>query len=613
MTVAAAAMLMTFVACEDEPVINSDFTIDSDAAVYNPSDNMLHFNGERTTAVISVVTGDANGRWDARCPTDDLWCSFRKDAGNLIVTVADNATDKVRDTHITIVLDGQSKTVGVRQDYIRNLSFVSAQANLGASSGTYQMGISTNVMKDNLKFSVNDSDGAAASDDFWLKLGDVSEDFFLSYSVGKNRSETETREAIVKVSGEGVESEFKVVQNMASGKPYIVPLDELNYEFEDSYVYEVWDEVNNVKIGNICREYLLKGNVDGTTVDEVAVVAYPVTKGVADHTNGYVIATIDPQTGNVTPDGGTVMWNSEISAATSGSDMLAIRMSGNLESLPGTIYIPFGGNSFTATPLDEEDTEFALNASIKPWIVTDRREGEEIEGRGTFDEFNYRVVKVGGQYWFADNLKTTRFNDGTPIPTGKDNWKSEVLVSGPVCAMAGFTSTGVSFSSADANSMTANAEAVRNETGPVYNYFALFNQKNDAENAFAGPFVDALAPSGWGVPTKDEFGILHNYVTQTSAKPESDPSLSLVMKTEHEKTATNLTGFSATSYRYRTATGTNSSNGIHYATIDTYSFSVKSSGDKDHSTIAFCCGSDMETTFRKADICWGIYVRCIKR
>ncbi len=613
MIIAAAAMLMIFAACDEEPVINSDFTIDSDAAVYDPSDNTLHFNGDRTTAVISVVTGDANGRWDARCPTDDLWCSFRKDAGNLIVTVADNATDKVRNTHITIVLDGQSKTVGVQQDYIRTLSFVSAQANVGAASGTYKMGISTNVLKDNLKFSVTGSDGEAASDDFWLKVGELSEDFILSYSVGKNHSETEIREAVVKVSGEGVESGFKVIQNMASGKPYIVPLDELNYEFEDSYVYEVWDEVNNVKIGNICREYLLKGDVDGTTVDEVAVVAYPVSKGVADHTNGYVIATIDPKTGNVTPDGGTVMWNSEISSATSGSDMLATRMPGSLESLPGFIYIPFGGNAFTATPLDEEDTEFALNASIKPWIVTDRREGDEIEGRGTFDEFDYRVVKVGGQYWFADNLKTTRFNDGTPIPTGSDNWKSDILSSGPVCASAGFTSTGVSYSNANANSMDAKAVAVRDETGPVYNYFAMFNAKNDPENEFAGPFNDALAPSGWGVPTKDEFTVLHNYVTQTSAKPESDPSLSLVKKTNHETAATNLTGFSATCYRYRTATGTNSSNGIHYAISDAYSFSVKSSGEKDHSTIAFCCGSDMETTFRKADIRWGIYVRCIKR
>lgn len=611
--VAAAAIFMMFNACEEEPAINTDFTIDSDAAVYDPADNTLHFKGDRTTAVISVITGDANGRWDARCPTDDLWCSFRKSSGNLIVTVAENATNKVRNTHITIVLDGQSKTIDVKQDYLRTLSFVSAQTNVGAASGTYKMGISTNVLRDNLKFSVTDSNGNAAPDDFWLKVGDLSEDLLLSYSVGKNHSETDTREAVVKASGEGVESGFKVIQNMASGKPYIIPLEELDYEFEDSYVYEIWDEENNMKIGNICREYLLKGDVNGTVVDEVAVVAYPVSKGVADHTNGYVIATIDPKTGNLTPDGGTVMWNSEISAATHGSDMLAIRMSGCLESNPNHIYIPFGGKAFTATPLDEEDNEYAITASIKPWTVTDRREGAEIEGRGTFDEFVYRVVKVGGQYWFADNLKTTRFNDGTPIPTGSDNWKSNVLSSGPVCASAGFTSTGVSYSNANANSMDSKAIAVRNETGPVYNYFAMFNATNDAENAFAGPFVDALAPAGWGVPTKDEFAVLHNYVTQTSEKPESDPSLSLVKKTSHEKTATNLTGFSATSHRYRTATGTNSSNGIHYATVDTYSFSITSKDEKEHSTIAFCCGSDMETTFRKADIRWGIYVRCIKR
>lgn len=599
---------------DDEAAIISDFGIDSDEATYDSSTNTFNFNGERSTATISVVTGDANGRWDARCPTNDLWCSFNKDAGNLIITVARNATDKIRKSHITIVLDDEEKTVNVQQDYVRNLSFVSPQVIVGASSGTYKMSISTNVLPENLSLSVTDTLGNPASDDFWLTMGSVT-DNILSYSVVKNHSETEERKAIVTVSGEGVQASFKVIQNMASGKPYIVPLEELDYEFGECLSYEIWDEVNNVKIGEICREYLLKGSVLETTVNEVAVVAYPMAKGKPDHTNGFILATINPSNGAVTADGGSVMWNSEITSSTSGIDMLASRQAGELTSLPSEIYMPFGGNTFTANPLDEEDVEYSVTAAIHPWTVTDRREGEEIEGRGTFDEFTYRVVKIGCQYWFADNLKTTRFTDGTPIPTGSDNWTSDKLIAGPVCASAGYASNGTSYSNANANAITDNAVTVRNETGPVYNYFALFNATNDVTTAFDGPFTDALSPSGWGVPTRAEFTILHNYVTQTSEKPESDPSLSLVKPSNHETNATNLTGFGACSYRYRSATGTNSTNGIHYAIVDAYTFNgTAGAGTADnHSTVAFCCGTDTNTNFRAADLRWGIYVRCIKR
>ncbi len=612
---AVSICLMAFTACEnDEAKINSDFDIDTDEATYDASTDTFHFHGERTTVTINVVTGDANGKWDARCPTNDLWCSFSKEAGKLIVTVAENNTNAVRKSHITIVLGDQKRTVNIEQDFVRNLSFASSQITVGAASSEYKMAISTNVELANIKCVITDTLGNAASENFWISTTSVT-DTMLTYSVKKNYSETQIRKAFLILSGDGKADTLTVTQNKASGKPYIVPLSAIDYEFDDCLSYEIWDETNNIKIGNICREYLLKGTSAATTISTVAVVAYPVVNGEPDHTNGYVIATIDPSSGKVTPDGGSVMWNSDITAQTSGSDMLASRQSGTLTSLPSTIYMPLGGNTFTATPLDAEDQSNSVTATLKPWTVTDKREGAEIEGRGTSDEFTYRVVKVGCQYWFADNLKTTRFRDGSPIPTGTENWDSDHLSSGPVCAMAGYTSTGTSFSSSNANSTSAAAVAVRNETGPVYNYFALFNAKNDVTSAFAGSFEDALSPSGWGVPTRAEFTILHNYITQTSQTPESDPSLALVQKTAHETTATNLTGFSATCYRYKSATGTNSSNGIHYAISDAYSFTGTAGAGtaSDHATVAFCCGMDTNTCFRTADVRWGIYVRCIKR
>lgn len=608
------AGLIAFAGCSDDDLeITRDFEIDSDEAVYDSETNTINFKGARSTASVRVVTEDATGKWDARCPTDDLWCSFSKDRDQLVVTVAENKTDAMRRSHITIVLDGQERTVNVAQDYVRTLSFASERQTVGAASGSYRIGITTNILPGNLSFSVLDEQGNPAGADFWLEKGDYA-DGMLNFSVHKNRSESEDRIAQLVVSGDETQAVLIVTQNMASGKPYIVSLAELNYEFDTCLSYEIWDRTNNIKVGNICREYLLKGSPDGVSVQTVGVVAYPIRKGVVDHTNGFVLATIDVTTGNVMPDGGTLMWNSAIDGQTSGKDMIASYVPGTLSSLPESIYIPLGGSTFGVDPLDAEDQEYAVEAEIAPWVVTDRREGAEIAGRGTFDEFEYRVVKVGNQYWFADNLKTTRFRDGSPIPS--DNWTATSTIEGPQCASAGYTSDGTSYSNANANAITDAAVAVRNQTGPVFNFLALFNAGiTDVTNAFVGPFDDVLAPDGWGVPTREEFTILSNYITQCSEKPDSDPKLELVLNTKYETTATNITGFGATCYRYRSATGTNSSNGIHYAVADGYNFAgVAGAGAAtDHKTVAFCCGKDTNTTFRAAEVRWGIYVRCIRR
>ena len=611
-TVCLILAAFSLAACQkDNAAINDNFGINSDEAAYDSTTSTLKFAGARSTISMDVVTENATGKWDARCPTDDIWCSFSKSANKLIVTVAENHTDKERESHITIILGDNKKTVKVIQDYTRNLSFASSSLNVGAASGDYSIGLITNIEDKNLTFKVEDvqSDGTQ-----WLSVEGLA-DGALNFHITKNHSETAERSAVIVASGDGLEARFAVTQNVAAGKPYIVPLADLNYDFDKCYSYLIMDTVNNIQIGNVCREYLFKVSSESDiTVQTAAVVIYPVKNGTVDHSNGFVLATIDNETGNVTPSGGSVMWNSDISETTAGKDMIASFTPGTMESLPSEVYFKIGANRFGIESLDADDADYAITAALKPWVVTDTREGAEIEGRGNSEEFTYRVVKVGCQYWFADNLKTTRFRDGSPIPTG--NWNAASTIYGPQCASAGYTKDGTSFSNSNANLMTDAAIAVRNETGPVYNYFALVNDSlPDMTNAYLGSTADKLAPEGWGVPTINEFKILNNYITQLSSSPDTDPKLELVLKTAYESTASNITGFSAECYRYRSATGTNSSHGTHYATIDGYNFTgTPGAGTAtSHMTTAFCCGKDTDNSFRSAEVRWGIYVRCVKR
>ncbi|MBZ4652494.1 MAG: endo 2, partial [Proteiniphilum sp.] len=100
---------------------------------------------------------------------------------------------------------------------------------------------------------------------------------------------------------------------------------------------------------------------------------------------------------------------------------------------------------------------------------------------GVFDADGnyYSTVIIGDQEWFAGNLKTTRYNDGTAIPNVTDN-----------AAWASLTT--------DAYVWYANDEATyKNAYGALYNGYAV-NTGN-------------LCPAGWHVPSDAEWTTLINY------------------------------------------------------------------------------------------------------
>lgn len=97
-------------------------------------------------------------------------------------------------------------------------------------------------------------------------------------------------------------------------------------------------------------------------------------------------------------------------------------------------------------------------------------------GTVAFDDYTYRTVQIGAQCWFAENLRTTVYVDGSPIPevTGDYAW-SELLDTGGRSAY-------------DNDSAQANM-------GFLYNWNAIGR----------GP---GLCPIGWEVPSDTEWDLL---------------------------------------------------------------------------------------------------------
>lgn len=127
----------------------------------------------------------------------------------------------------------------------------------------------------------------------------------------------------------------------------------------------------------------------------------------------------------------------------------------------------------------DEDYDTALEQEPESITVTDA------------DGNVYRTIIIGNQTWMLENLKTTKFNDGTSIPeydfTSDENWNKDVNT----FPFFQWASTSDLTNSVDENLPT-------DYYGAMYNHAAIESGK--------------LAPEGWRVPTQQDFEILKNFI-----------------------------------------------------------------------------------------------------
>ena len=100
------------------------------------------------------------------------------------------------------------------------------------------------------------------------------------------------------------------------------------------------------------------------------------------------------------------------------------------------------------------------------------------------DGNEYKTVYIGTQQWIVENLKTSKYSDGTPIPNVIDNTQWSNLSTGAWCHYN-------------------NSDSLGKIYGKLYNWYAVSPSTNGNKN---------VCPSGWHVPNNSEWIILTNYL-----------------------------------------------------------------------------------------------------
>ncbi len=116
------------------------------------------------------------------------------------------------------------------------------------------------------------------------------------------------------------------------------------------------------------------------------------------------------------------------------------------------------------------------DASYSPGTVTD------IDGN------EYATLNIANREWMAENLRTTRFADGTDIPTGFSNSEWGDLE----------TSAYAVYPHEDVEGIDSEQEMV-DIYGKLYNWYAVTDERD-------------LCPEGWYVPTDEEWTLFTNYL-----------------------------------------------------------------------------------------------------
>jgi uncharacterized protein (TIGR02145 family) len=170
----------------------------------------------------------------------------------------------------------------------------------------------------------------------------------------------------------------------------------------------------------------------------------------------------------------------------------------------------------TSCEKDKPDQVSVMTANMnsrKPISGKKKPIGKPKEGKITDIQRNvYKTVKIGDQWWMAENLKSTKYNDGQNIPKITDNTEWINLSSQAYCWY---------------NNDISNKDTY----GALYNWFTIRNGN--------------LCPTGWHVPSDSEWLTLINFCGGEAVAGEKLKDTGTKLWIYPNTGATNQSGFTA--------------------------------------------------------------------
>ncbi|MBV5313160.1 MAG: peptidoglycan DD-metalloendopeptidase family protein [Prolixibacteraceae bacterium] len=226
-------------------------------------------------------------------------------------------------------------------------------------------------------------------------------------------------------------------------------------------------------------EYVPSGNIIGSNfrIDPFPCISQASLANISTISLTNILTNSAKSGGNITSDSGTTITARGVCWSTSQDPTTATK-------IPAT---GSGIGSFTCTI-----SGLVANTTYYVWAYAINSAGTaygnklsfktSVAESGTVTDIDgniYHTVTIGTQVWMVENLKTTKYNDGTNIPNVTDNTAWSVLTTGAYCWYNNDTSQ-------------------KNTYGALYNWYSVNTGR--------------LAPSGWHVPTDGEWATLITYL-----------------------------------------------------------------------------------------------------
>ena len=186
--------------------------------------------------------------------------------------------------------------------------------------------------------------------------------------------------------------------------------------------------------------------------------------------------------------------------------------------------------TITGTPATSGTASFALNIGGKTCTVTRTvaiAPQNPTSGYGSnitdVEGNSYKTVYIGNQQWMAENLKVSKYSDGTDIPNITDNSQWENNTTGAWC--------------------NYNNDAANNaKYGKLYNWYVVSPTTNGNKN---------VCPTGWHVPTDSEWKVLIDYLGGDTIAGGKMKEAGTINWNSPNEGSTNLSLFSALPAGYR--------------------------------------------------------------